>query len=524
VRLNWSRIVRRLLPTLAVIVVAAVLVVGFIGHGGSDSTASTVLTPSITATTAQSPSGVPSVTVGSAVRVHPVSPGFLGFSFEYYVIGEYAGTSDTANPLFTQLVRNLSPGQRPVIRIGGDSTDWAYLPTAGVTKVKGLKVSVTPAVIKAIAATAKALNAKLVLGINLEADSTALAKHMADALAAAVPRSDIAAWEIGNEPELYDALGWYANRDHQPVYGRAKGWSLADYTQQFNQWGKVLPSGIGLAGAASGSAKWDAGVTTFAHDADNLTMVTVHGYPLQACGAHPGAPGFPSISRLLSAASTTGLVQSLLPARAAAAQAGIPIRVDETQSVSCFGEKGTSNTMAAALWSLETAFEFARAGFDGLNYTTLPSAQYRMWAFSDGSATVTPQYYGVLDFADAVPAGSKVLSTPTTSSGPQTFAVKTPSGQIHVVIVNSGSASRLAVRVRGGGGGTATATYLRGASLRATSGVTLAGESFGPATGDGDRTSTGTLTGTASGTEVEPVDGAYVVDLPADSATTLSVG
>ncbi len=515
---------RLLLLALAALIAAAVIVVAV---DTTHDSAATQTTPAgsvtLTRTTALAPGHLPAVTVGAPLNVRPVASGFLGFSFEYYVIGSYVGNPAAPDPLFLQLVRNLNEHQAPNLRIGGDSTDWAYLPTPGVKKVKGFKVALTPAVIAAIAAVQKALGARLELGIDFEAGSTALARHMASALLAAIPSASVRALEVGNEPELYDALGWYANAAGEPVFGRARGYTLADYTRQFNIFARVLPQ-LPLAGAASGSPRWDAGVATFVKDAARLGMVTVHGYPMKVCGTHPGEADYPSIANLLAPSSTIGLVQSLIPALEAAHAAGKPIRVDETNSVSCFGKAGVSNTFAAALWSIESAFEFARAGFAGLNYTTLPAAAYRLWTFDAAGATVAPEYYGLLAFADAVPPGSKILATPNSGTNPQVFAAKTPSGQTHVVVVNPGAARRLALRVPAGGGHEATATTLSAASLTATAGVTLAGQSFGAPTATGDQTTSGELSGSATGIAVTPVDGAYVLALPAHSATTLSVG
>ncbi len=529
-RFTSTRALRLLLLSACAALVAGVVVlaVGAGGPGGAqastDATRTTVTTttsdgPSIVATTALSPTGVPSVRVGTPLRVRPVAAGFLGLSLEYYVITQYAGTDPARlDPVFLQLVRNLTPGARPVLRIGGDSTDWGYLPTPGVKRVPGLKVDITPQVIKVLAAVTRALNAKLVLGINDEADSPRLAAHIADALVAAVGSSHVQALELGNEPELYDALGWYADSAGRPVLGRARPYTLADYGREFARMAKVLPQ-VGLAGPASGSAKWVAnGMGRFIRDAADLKLVTVHTYPMQRCGTRPGLASYPTITKLLSPASTLGLARAQIPYAAAAHRAGKLIRVDEINSVSCFGVSGVSDTYASALWSVEAALQFARLGFDGLNLPTLPAAQYRLWDLSAGAATVKPEYYGLLAVADAVPAGSTFLATPDTGANPQTFAVRTPAGQIHVVIVNAGAARRLAVQIPGRGGAEGVASFLRGPSLAATSGVTLAGQHFAAAT------RTGSLTGSARAVAVTPVHGAYVLALPAHSATTLSVG
>jgi hypothetical protein len=492
------------------------------GTGTASTTATTAVAPQLTSTTALSPAGVPSVRVGAPLNVRPVQPGFIGISTEWYAIEWYGGTATSdLDSVFLHLVSNLAPGQSPVLRIGGDSTDWAYLKTRGVKQVKALKVTVSTQDIKILAAMARELNAKLLLGINLEADNLKLAENIARTTLAAVGANRVLALEIGNEPELYDVLGWYANAAGQPVYGRAKGYSIADYTQEFNTYAAHLPD-VPLAGPATGSVPWGGTLASFVSDARRLKVVTVHTYPLKLCGTRPGLASYPTIAKLLAPSSTYGLAHALVGQAETAHAAGKAVRVDELNSVACFGLKGVSDTYASALWSLETAAQFARLGFDGLNITTVPSAVYRLFVTSHAggtwSAQVMPDYYGFLDFADSVPTGSKILATPDTGANPQVLAVRTPAGQTHVVIVNTGAARRLAVRIPGSHGAEATASDLTGPSLSSSTGVRLGGQSFGASS------TTGALSGTATATAVKSVRGAYVVALAAHSATTLSVG
>src|SRR5258708_2274655 len=71
----------------------------------------------------------PALTVGRASVMRPLTGGFLGVSFEFRGLEEYLGSDASAlDPVFLQLMRNLAPGQHPVVRIGGDSTDWTWWP------------------------------------------------------------------------------------------------------------------------------------------------------------------------------------------------------------------------------------------------------------------------------------------------------------------------------------------------------------------------------------------------------------
>ena len=81
----------------------------------------------------RAPRGTPVITVGGELPVNPIARGFLGLSLEYTALLPYAGQNGT-DPVFLRLVRQLNPGQSPVLRIGGDSTDrsWVLVRSCGL--------------------------------------------------------------------------------------------------------------------------------------------------------------------------------------------------------------------------------------------------------------------------------------------------------------------------------------------------------------------------------------------------------
>jgi hypothetical protein len=142
------------------------------------------------------------LTVGAPIKAPAIHPGFLGLSLEFSTVEAYAGTDPAAlDPVFLQLIRNIRPGQQPSIRIGGDSTDWAWWPAASVRRPPGIRVSLTPLWLQVTHALAVALNAKLMLGINLEADNAKLAAAEARTFLPGIGPSRVQALELGNEPE-----------------------------------------------------------------------------------------------------------------------------------------------------------------------------------------------------------------------------------------------------------------------------------------------------------------------------------
>ena len=102
--------------------------------------------------------------------------------------------------MFVQLVRNLNPGQAPVLRIGGDTTDWTWWPVPGLRKPPGVTYTLSPRWISVTRALAQKLRAHLILGIDLEAGNVELARFEANKLVDGLGHGSVQALELGNEP------------------------------------------------------------------------------------------------------------------------------------------------------------------------------------------------------------------------------------------------------------------------------------------------------------------------------------
>src|SRR5207237_9824538 len=101
-------------------------------------------TPTAPAAPTAAPAKPPTLTVGAGRPGRAIPAGFLGLSVELPGFAEYAGNDPAApNPIMIQLIKNLAPGQRPVLRLGGDSTDWTWWPVPGVAKPRGIRYSLT---------------------------------------------------------------------------------------------------------------------------------------------------------------------------------------------------------------------------------------------------------------------------------------------------------------------------------------------------------------------------------------------
>jgi hypothetical protein len=102
---------------------------------GSNASASTNRSATTNAPAAVTPSPGAVVTISPLEHGRPVPAGFVGLSLEYRSLLSYLGTDpSTINPVFVRLLRALTPGQAPVLRIGGDSTDLVAGPPYAASK------------------------------------------------------------------------------------------------------------------------------------------------------------------------------------------------------------------------------------------------------------------------------------------------------------------------------------------------------------------------------------------------------
>ncbi len=169
--------------------------------------------------------------------------GFLGLSIEFQALRAYTGPNPSAiNPVFEHLVSNLTPGQAPQLRIGGDSTDVSYVPAKGVKPPDYVAHTLTPSWMRTLAALDRGLGAKLILGINLAANEPALGAAEARAYVKALGgTSSIEALEIGNEPNLYSGVTAFPGLNGKPVAARPKGFGFPQFAEQFDAIAKAMP-------------------------------------------------------------------------------------------------------------------------------------------------------------------------------------------------------------------------------------------------------------------------------------------
>jgi hypothetical protein len=464
------------------------------------------------------------IDVADAPMSRPIPSGFIGFSIEYPSSLAYSGTNPTTpNPTFIRLVRDLNPSGSPIIRFGGDTADWTWWPAPGVRKPPGIRYTLTRRWLAVTRATSLAMGAQLILGINLEAKSAAVAQAEAAAFLRGIGRNLIAGLELGNEPEVYGSLDWYTNHAGVGVPGRPARYDFHSYLSDYAAISSVLPRSVPLVGPASGSPGWTAELNRFVAANPRVHIVTFHRYPLHRCFTGRRESTYPTIPNLLAANASTRPASSLQMAVRVAHIHGLTLRADELNSVSCGGKRGVSDTFASALWALDTLFNMARIGVDGVNIHTFRNAVYQPFSFTHSRggwrAHVEPMYYGMLMFARAAPTGSRLLPTyPASSQALRIWATRASNGTVRVTVINDSPTSRLVLAIRPPRAtGAATLERLTAPALRSTTGVRIAGQTFG------DTTMTAELTRSNDTTTLQPIQHRYVIELTPASAALLSV-
>ena len=414
------------------------------------------------------------VSVAATTVTRPIAPDFLGLALEFSTVPSWVG-SGFPDPVLLNLIRNLTPTGRPSIRIGGLSTDRTWWPGPGVRQPKGVTYALSAGWAQRLTTLARALDARLIMGVNFEADDRGLAGAEARDFQATIPGRYLSDLDLGNEMPLYTSVPWYRlsggtllpwySNSGQAVFSRSASWAPASFVRDYARVLAALPP-IPIAGPDTQNVAFFGAYDHFLSPRSRVRMLTSHGYGLNTCVTNSHVPTFPTIAHLLNRYALDDLLAGLSPSVALAHRYGASFRIDEMGSVTCGGYPGVSDTLAAALWGAQALFSVARAGVDGVNLHTYPGLSNALYDIGHGAggwtAAVHPLYYGALLFARAAPAGSRLAAIST--HGPLTLRAWATAGPGRVRHVlpgqrqpesrRDGDADRAAGRVRLGPGST----------------------------------------------------------------------
>ena len=168
---------------------------------------------------------------------------------------------------------------------------------------------------------------------------------------------------------------------------------------------------------------------------------------------------------------------------AGAQQLGIPYRISECNSFYNGGAPGVSNSYASSLWVIDFLFDVALGGSTGVNmhgggrspgYTPIADD-------SGGVIEARPEYYGLLLFALAGPGTLFETQLAAGTVDATAYAVGTASGGLNLIVVNKDTLQNLTLTIATNQNiQSATVQTMTGASLAATSGVTIQGATVNP--------------------------------------------
>jgi hypothetical protein len=302
-----------------------------------------------------SPSAV-AVVVGRSPLGPAIPRGFLGLSFEAAALHD--GIFTPRHGRLVALLTALGPG---VLRFGGETVDEAAWAPAG--SYPGARFVITPPDLARMFAFARRAGWRVILGLNLgHFDPRAAADEASRA--APVAGGALAAVEFGNEPDLYTSS--FTGPLRPPSY------TVDQYLREWRAYFRAVRSrvpgvsviGPSIAGVAGGL---DILRRLAGAERRELAFVTSHHYPLGAPVTDPASPAYPSVAHLLSSSLRAREAEELGGWARVAEDAGLSLRLTETNSVFGGGKRGVSDTLAGALWTVDYAFRVAQLGIIGIN-------------------------------------------------------------------------------------------------------------------------------------------------------------
>jgi hypothetical protein len=450
-----------------------------------------------------------SVRIGPHPHGRRVPARFLGLSFEVSSLAQVAGFGAGGN--LVGLLRSLGPG---VLRFGGVSADTRVAWSDSATPRPAWTSTVLEAGdMRRLAALAARSDWRVLLTVGLAHYAPAAAAREVAAAKRALG-SRLAGVEIGNEPDAYARHGL-----------RPPTWNAARYDAEVRRYRRAihrLAPGVALAApGVSGSHSFTRWARAVVRARLRPALLTGHHYPL-GCHREPA----PSITGLLSGQTRRLAALSLARYMSVSRHSAIPLRIDETNSVSCGGRTGISNTFASSLWATDYISQAMVAGAEGVNLQGNPAnclgysplCARGAQRLARGALTALPVWYAMLLTRQLV--GDRPLRSAVSSPQHPNVAVRAlgaPGGSVHAVIVEDDPPGSPPVAVSlevGSRFGAAKVLALTAPSPESTAGVTLGGN---PVLGDGSWREPAALP------SVPARHGVVTVTVPASSAALVTV-
>ncbi|TGJ86267.1 hypothetical protein E0Z10_g2495 [Xylaria hypoxylon] len=324
-----------------------------------------------------------SISVPSNMSTRILAPDVYGYSIEPVWLDSYLNTSLASTLLGS--IANVT-GKGTPIRVGGNTADQTYLYPSSPLPLTGTDSAAIPD-----ALTATRFNITPRCWANAVAEAQAAYAGLGDSLVA---------FELGNEIDHFINKGW-----------RDASWGVKTYIEQFrNLTGQITGSGWYQALAATSNSTHNnkkktptfqaavfadpplvpdqqdeiddfsianltaGGITLRPEEKNIISSYAVHLYPQSTCDT----PRWYRLRLdLLSDHSVLWKnVSQYIPQVAAADAAGAPLVIGETNSASCSGKSGISDTFGAALWGVDYVLTAASIGIEKVYFHLGARSEY----------------------------------------------------------------------------------------------------------------------------------------------------
>jgi hypothetical protein len=406
--------------------------------------------------------------------------GAVGLSTEAQELS--AGQLTSVHPDLVRLMRLMGPS---VLRIGGGTVDFSWWTSNGEAAPSWAENIITPADLVDLHTLLNATGWRVLLGVDLGHFEPARAADEARN-AQRILGTALLGIEVGNEPNSYPRTKGL----------RPASYNIGGYLGEAAVYGQALRAavpGLALYGPSlSGTGRW---LNQIGPNANLFTELTQHYYPTSVCPATPSSLPPATVSGLLSIQVRQEEDELLASLLRAGRTAGRPVRIGETNGVSCGGSESASPVLASALWALDWSLRTASSGASGLNFhgrlgvcgshspssVCAPSEAAAM----AGEVVAQPEFYGLL--AARLLEGGRFVPTHVNALAPlpnlTTWATLAPNGTLRIAIDNlATSGPAQPVLISRPGYVIAAERKLIGSSLQARSGITLG---TAPVTGTG---------------------------------------
>ncbi|HXC23970.1 MAG TPA: hypothetical protein VNU28_05240, partial [Solirubrobacteraceae bacterium] len=211
---------------------------------------------------------------------------------------------------------------------------------------------------------------------------------------------------LGNEPDLYGISHIFPDEPGVTIPAfRPSPWTAVEYASEWQRrraaLGPIRIEGPDLAGVG-----WRATIGQML-SSDPPDALDVHAYPTSAC-----APPRTTAARLLTEHASVGLVEKYDWLLGVARTVGRPAIVSESNSASCGGKPGVSNTPVAGVWAARYVVAALLGGFQQVRFHSA-SGSYDPLVFNpNGTVTLQPLGHALLFLHRWIPLGSRIGPAP----------------------------------------------------------------------------------------------------------------